>query len=168
MKLKDAIRYLELTKCDFISDLNEYAKLMRDASNGYFPDDFTERMEGFSNKLLLVWVDGKGGVKQALEDEVKLPSHAELVAFYCSSVFESEEDEEESQTSFFSSSLLKRKVDKIKENKTIQLLTFFGNNEINMSQYLDIELDVIYKVIELIIQKKEEEKKKQKQKKRGL
>ena len=43
MILKHAIRYLELTGSDFITDLKDFADLQNSFVAGYIPDDFTEQ-----------------------------------------------------------------------------------------------------------------------------
>lgn len=169
MLLRDAIKYLELTKCDFITDLSDFAKLQKDYIDGFVSDTFTEDFEGFTDKLFILWANSSGGVKKALEANLELPSATELIQMYCNVIFTSDEvKEEDENTSFFSSDLIKRKKDNVKNNRTLDLLTFLGNNEINIGQYLDIELDVVFKVIDLIIEQKKEEEKKRKNKKRGL
>lgn len=168
MLLRDAIKYLELTKCDFITDLSDFAKLQKDYIDGFVSDTFTEDFEGFTDKLLILWANSSGGMKSVLERKLELPSTTELIQMYCNVIFTSDEVKEEENTSFFSSNLIKRKKDNVKNNRTLDLLTFLGNNEINIGQFLDIELDVVFKVIDLIIEQKKEEEKKRKNKKRGL
>jgi len=63
---------------------------------------------------------------------------------------------------FSSSSLIKKKKDTVKENKTLELLTILGNNEIDITQFMEMELELVYKIIELIAEKKKEEKEKRK------
>lgn len=168
MILKDAIRYLELNKTDFITDLKDYGKLQRDYAVGICPEDFTERYEGFENKLLILYLDKFGGVEQAQKDGIELPSHSFLIRKYCSVVFKGEEvEEEQATTSFFKSSLLKKKKDEVKENKTLDLITFLTNSELGIEQFYNLELDIVYKVIELVAEKRKEQAKKDKQRKRG-
>lgn len=167
MILKHAIKYLELTGSDFITDLKDFADLQNSFVAGYIPDDFTEQMESFTDKLLILWVDCNGGLQNALEDKTELPTPTELINTFCKTIFVKENEGEDTETVFFSSSsLIKKKKDTVKENKTLELLTFLGNNEINISQFLEMEIEVIYKVIELIVEKKKEEKEKEKRRKR--
>ena len=74
MILKHAIRYLELTGSDFITDLKDFADLQNSFVAGYIPDDFTEQMESFTDKLLILWVDCNGGLQNALDDKTELPT----------------------------------------------------------------------------------------------
>ena len=47
---------------------------------------------------------------------------------------------------FSSSSLIKKKKDTVKENKTLELLTVLGNNEIDITQFMEMELELVYKI----------------------
>lgn len=167
MILKHAIKYLELTGSDFITDLKDFADLQHSFVAGYIPDDFTERNEGFTDKLLLLWIDCNGGIQNALDENLTLPGTNDLINIFCKTVFKNEEKETEEDTVFFSSSLIsKRPKDDVKENKTLELLTFLGSNEINITQYLDMEIELVYKILELIIERKKEEREKEKRRKR--
>lgn len=166
MILRHAIKYMEITNSDFISDLKEFAELQRSFVAGYVPDDFTERYEGFTDKLLLLWIECKGGLDIALKQESELPTPNQLINLFCRVVFPSKEEEETETVFFSSSSLLRKKNDDVKSNKTLELLTFLGSNEMNISQYLDMEIESIYKVMEQIAEKKKEEKEREKRRKR--
>lgn len=166
MILRHAIKYMEITNSDFISDLKEFAELQRSFVAGYVPDDFTERYEGFTDKLLLLWIECKGGLDIALKQEPELPTPNQLINLFCRVVFPGKEEEETETVFFSSSSLLRKKKDDAKSNKTLELLTFLGSNEMNISQYLDMEIESIYKVIEQIAEKKKEEKEREKRRKR--
>ena len=167
MILKHAIRYLELTGSDFITDLKDFADLQNSFVAGYIPDDFTEQMESFTDKLLILWVDCNGGLQNALDDKTEIPTTNELINIFCKTVFIKEKEETEDDMVFFSSSsLIKKKKDTVKENKTLELLTILGNNEIDITQFMEMELELVYKIIELIAEKKKEEKEKEKRRKR--
>ena len=45
-------------------------------------------------------------------------------------------------------------------------MTILGNNEIDITQFMEMELELVYKLIELIAEKKKEEKEKEKRRKR--
>ena len=166
MILKHAIKYLELTGSDFITDLKDFSDLQKSFVAGYIPDDFTEQMESFTDKLLILWVDCNGGLQNALDDKTELPTTNELINIFCKTVFNQKKEETEDDIIFFSSSSLIKKKDTVKENKTLELLTFLGNNEIDITQFLEMEIELVYKVIELIVEKKKEEKEKEKRRKR--
>jgi len=87
MILKHAIRYLELTGSDFITDLKDFADLQNSFVAGYIPDDFTEQMESFTDKLLILWVDCNGGLQNALDDKTELPTTNELINIFCKTIF---------------------------------------------------------------------------------
>lgn len=165
MILKDAIRYLELNKTDFITDLNDYGKLQKDYAVGVVPNDFTERYEEFENKLLILYFDSFGGLEKAENDGISIPSHNSLIKKYCSITFESGDTKKEETETFFKSSLLVRKKDTIKENKTLELLAFLTNSELGIEQFYNVELDVIYKVLDIVAEKRKEEEKKRKRRK---
>ena len=167
MKFKEAIRYFELNSSDFITDLEEFSNLQKSFLAGYIPDDFTEKYEGFIDKLTTLWLDSNGSYNAVLDGSVELPSSEELLGLYCKNIFKPEKEEQE--TVFFSSStLLKRKKDNVKGNKTLDLIVFFGSADIDMSQYLNMELELIYKVIELVSeQKKEQQERERRRKRRG-
>ena len=62
--------------------------------------------------------------------------------------FIQEKEETEDEIVFFSSSsLIKKKKDTVKENKTLELLTVLGNNEIDITQFMEMELELVYKLI---------------------
>ena len=124
-------------------------------------------MESFTDKLLILWVDCNGGLQNALDDKTELPTTNELINIFCKTVFIKEKEETEDDMVFFSSSsLIKKKKDTVKENKTLELLTVLGNNEIDITQFMEMELELVYKIIELIAEKKKEEKEKEKRRKR--
>ena len=93
MILKHAIRYLELTGSDFITDLKDFADLQNSFVAGYIPDDFTEQMESFTDKLLILWVDCNGGLQNALDDKTELPTTNELINIFCKTVFIKEKED---------------------------------------------------------------------------
>ena len=93
MILKHAIKYLELTGSDFITDLKDFADLQNSFVAGYIPDDFTEQMESFTDKLLILWVDCNGGLKNALDDKTELPTTNELINIFCKTVFIKEKED---------------------------------------------------------------------------
>lgn len=166
MILRHAIRYMELTNSDFITDLKEFAELQRSFVAGYVPDDFTERYEDFTDKLLILWSDCNGTFRKSSDELIELPTQEELINMFCKVVFQSDVEEETETVFFSSSSLLRKKKDDDKNNKTLELLTFLANNEMSIAQYLDMELELIYKVIALVAEKKKEEREKEKKRKR--
>jgi hypothetical protein len=167
MILRDAIKYLELNKTDFITDLNEFAELQRNFESDIVPDDFTERYEGFCDKLLNLWTESKGGYDTVLNSGIDIPTKNALIRKYCRITFVSEKAKKNEGKTFFKSELLIKKKDKLeKDNQTIELITFLGANDIDITQFLDMEIDVVYKVISIIAEKKKEDEKKRK-KKRG-
>jgi hypothetical protein len=165
MILKHAIRYMELNGSDFITDLENYSNLQRSFLAGYVPDNFTEEYEGFTDKLVTLWIDITNNYQNVIEGKIEVPKLDDLMYMFCKPVFPSEA--EETETVFFSSSsLLRKKKDVVKGNKTIDLLVFFGTADIDFNQYLNMELEVIYKVLEQVGDKKKEQQEKERKRKR--
>ncbi|WP_367293963.1 hypothetical protein [Lactococcus lactis] len=164
MILRDAIKYMELTGSDFITDLKVFGELQRSFLLALVANDFTEQYESFTDKLLILWVNKAGGTKKILKDELEIPGPSELIKLYCKTIFEKKI--EETEKVFFSSSNLIKKKQTADSNKTLELLVFLANNEMNISQYLDMEIELVYKIIELVAEKKKEEREKEKRRKR--
>lgn len=128
MKLKDAVRYYELTGHDIFSDLkkqNEYMKfLMLDFD---LPNDFTEVIETISDNLLVLWADS-----HEITDETTLPTSEELAHVYLNqiptlntnNVVKDEVDEIIEAPSRFKKEII--------ENKTLDLLVSIVNSEMNL------------------------------------
>mgnify|MGYP000137277698 CR=1 FL=1 len=58
MKLKDAIRYYELTGCDVFDDFKKQNQYIKYLSYDFdLPNDFTEVIEKLSDNLLILWAD---------------------------------------------------------------------------------------------------------------
>lgn len=156
---------MELNGSDFITDLENYSNLQRSFLAGYVPDNFTEEYEGFTDKLVTLWIDITNNYQNVIEGKIEVPKLDDLMYIFCKPVFPSEA--EETETVFFSSSsLLRKKKDVVKGNKTIDLLVFFGTADIDFNQYLNMELEVIYKVLEQVGDKKKEQQEKERKRKR--
>lgn len=156
---------MELNGSDFITDLENYSNLQRSFLAGYVPDNFTEEYEGFTDKLVTLWIDITNNYQNVIEGKIEVPKLDDLMYMFCKPVFPSEA--EETETVFFSSSsLLRKKKDVVKGNKTIDLLVFFGTADIDFNQYLNMELEVIYKVLEQVGDKKKEQQEKERKRKR--
>lgn len=170
MILRDVIRYYELTGCDFQTDLKNFSKLQREFYNDIVADNFTDQYEAFTDKLFILWTDRQGGVKNVLDNELELPTMDELIELYCRVIDPSNlpEEEKETTTVFMQDSFLRKKAKKEKsENQTLELIATLTNIEIDISQFLDMELEVVYSIISIVGEKKKEEEKKRKQKRKG-
>ena len=74
MKLKDAIRYYELTGHDIFSDLKKQKEYMKFLMLDFdLPNDFSEVIETISDNLLVLWADS-----HEITDETALPTNEEL------------------------------------------------------------------------------------------
>ena len=166
MILKDALRYYELNGTDFQTDLSNFAKLQKMFSVGNIPDDFTEQLESFTDKLLELWVDNTGGWKNVLESKLELPTSQLLIQTYCR-VIEPKEAKQEDEVILMTDSRLMTKKRKAEEdNKTIDFVASLANADIDISQFMDLEIELVYKIVSLIGEKKKAEADKAKKKKR--
>ena len=158
MKLKDAVRYYELTGHDIFSDLkkqNEYMKfLMLDFD---LPNDFTEVIETISDNLLVLWADS-----HEITDETTLPTSEELAHVYLNqiptlntnNVVKDEVDEIIEAPSRFKKEII--------ENKTLDLLVSIVNSEMNLSQFYELETELVIEIMNKVAEKREQEAKKNK------
>lgn len=158
MKLKDAVRYYELTGHDIFSDMKkqkEYIKfLMLDFD---LPNDFTEVIETISDNLLVLWADS-----HEITDETELPSSEELVGIYltqipslnANNIAQNEIDEIIEAPSRFKKEII--------ENKTLDLLVSIVNSEMNLSQFYELETELVIEIMNRVAEKREQEAKKNK------
>lgn len=168
MLLKDAIRYYELTGFDFQTDLQVYAKVQRMFLQECPPDNFTEQIEGFTDKLLILWTDRQGGIKNVLERGLELPTQGELISEYCRVITPSEVAEIEQEVTTLEDDMLrKHKKDKT-ENKTLDLIASITNAELNVNNFLDMELELIYQMLEIVGERKKKEADKAKKRSRKV
>ncbi|MEY8458586.1 hypothetical protein [Lactococcus ileimucosae] len=168
MLLKDAIRYYELTGCDFQNDLKDFGKLQRNFIQGYIQDDFTEKYESFTDKLLILWTDRQGGVKQILEENIELPNHSELISLYCRTIGEVKESEVETEIITFDDDLLKKHKKDRKENTIVELISAMTAVDIDITQFLDMELELVYQILEIVGEKRKKEQEKAKKQRRRV
>lgn len=168
MILKDVLRYYELTGCDFPTDLKNFAQLQKEYYNDVVDDDFMDKYESFTDKLFILWTDRQGGVKSVLERNVELPTMDELIALYCKTInVEETADEEENTTVFMKDSFLRKKKSNVsEENQTIELMATLTNVDIDITPFMELELEVVYNIIAVVGEKKKEEEKKRKQKRK--
>lgn len=160
MKLKDAVRYYELTGHDIFSDLKkqkEYIKfLMLDFD---LPNDFSEVIETISDNLLVLWADS-----HEVTDETTLPSNEELAHVYLTQI-----------PTLNSNNVVKDEIDEIieapsrfkkevHENKTLDLLVSIVNSEMNLSQFYELETELVIEIMNRVAEKREQEAKKNKKK----
>lgn len=166
MILRDVIRYYELTGSDFPSDLKDFAQLQRQYLADIVDENFTDKYEAFTDNLLELWLDRKGGIEKIVKDGLALPTQDELIKLYCRVISPQEEKVEET-TFFYSEGSLRAKKNKAETSQTLELLASLANVDMDLSQFLDMELEVVYTIIDLVGKKKKEEQKKRKQKRKG-
>ena len=160
MKLKDAIRYFELTGHDIFTDMKKQKEYMKFLMLDFdLPNDFTEVIETISDNLLVLWADS-----HEITDETELPSSEELVAMYLTqipalntnNVVKDEVDEIIEAPSKFKK--------EIHENKTLDLLVSIVNSEMNLSQFYEMETELVIEIMNRVADKREQEAKKNKKK----
>lgn len=168
MLLKDALRYYELTGADFQNDLEDFGKLQRDYSVGIVREDFTDKLEYFLDNLKLLWIDKTYGDKKLLEDEITTPSDKELISMFCRVINPVEEKEEEQKAVLLSDDLLAKKVKKKKELKVINLVSSIITADIDINQFMNMEMEVVYQTLEIIGENKKKEADKAKRRNRKV
>ena len=160
MKLKDAIRYFELTGHDIFSDLKKQKEYMKFLMLDFdLPNDFSEVIETISDNLLVLWADS-----HEITDETTFPTSEELVAMYltqipslnANNVVQNEIDEIIEAPSRFKK--------EVHENKTLDLLVSIVNSEMNLSQFYELETELVIEIMNRVAEKREQESKKNKKK----
>ena len=160
MKLKDAIRYFELTGHDIFTDMKKQKEYMKFLMLDFdLPNDFSEVIETISDNLLVLWADS-----HEITDETELPSSEELVAMYLtqiptlnSNIVEVNEIDEIIEAP----SRFKKETH---ENKTLDLLVSIVNSEMNLSQFYELETELVVEIMNRVAEKREQEAKKYKKK----
>ena len=160
MKLKDAIRYYELTGHDIFSDMKKQKEYMKFLMLDFdLPNDFSEVIETIGDNLLILWADS-----HEITDETELPSSEKLVSMYLtqiptlnSNIVEVNEIDEIIEAP----SRFKKEVH---ENKTLDLLVSIVNSEMNLSQFYELETELVIEIMNRVAEKREQESKKNKKK----
>ena len=158
MKLKDAIRYFELTGHDIFTDMKKQKEYMKFLMLDFdLPNDFTEVIETISDNLLVLWADS-----HEITDETELPSSEKLVSMYLtqiptlnSNIVEVNEIDEiiEAPSRFKKETY---------ENKTLDLLVSIVNSEMNLQQFYELETELVIEIMNRVAEKREKEAKKNK------
>ena len=158
MKLRDAIRYFELTGHDIFSDLKKQKEYMKFLMLDFdLPNDFSEVIETISDNLLILWADS-----HEITDETTFPTSEELVAMYltqipslnANNVVQNEVDEIIEAPSRFKKEII--------ENKTLDLLVSIVNSEMNLQQFYELETELVIEIMNRVAEKREQEAKKNK------
>ena len=161
MKLKDAIRYFELTGHDIFSDMKKQKEYMKFLMLDFdLPNDFSEVIETISDNLLILWADSN-----EITNETTLPTNEELVSMYLTQI----------PTLNTNNNVVKDEVDEIieapsrfkketHENKTLDLLVSIVNSEMNLSQFYELETELFIEIMNRVADKREQEAKKNKKK----
>ena len=158
MKLKDAIRYYELTGHDIFSDMKKQSEYMKFLMLDFdLPNDFSEVIETISDNLLVLWADS-----HEVTNETTLPTSEELAHVYLtqiptlnSNIVEVNEIDEIIEAP----SRFKKEVH---ENKTLDLLVSIVNSEMNLAQFYELETELVIEIMNKVAEKREQEAKKNK------
>ena len=155
MKLNDALRYYELTGGDFLADIEQFSKYNAAAKEGYIYDNFTEVYEQFIGRLL----------KLSLDRGLRLDAKA-LVEKYCSGIpsVSTEKKTKTFEIELTDSSLRKSKK---KQNQVIEIVTMLIASETDISQFYDLELELIIQIINQVSARKKAQQEKAKRKRKG-
>ena len=158
MKLKDAVRYYELTGHDIFSDMKkqkEYIKVLMLEFD--LPKDFTEVIETISDNLLALWADS-----HEITNETTLPTNEELVSMYLTQIPTLNSNnvvKDEVEEIIEAPSRFKKEV---QENKTLDLLVSIVNSEMNLAQFYEMETELVIEIMNRVAEKREQEAKKNK------
>ena len=158
MKLKDAVRYYELTGHDIFSDMKKQKEYMKFLMLDFdLPNDFSEVIETISDNLLILWADS-----HEITDETELPSSEKLVSMYLTQIPNQESnivEVNEIDEIIEAPSRFKKEVH---ENKTLDLLVSIVNSEMNLSQFYELETELVIEIMNRVAEKREQEAKKNK------
>lgn len=158
MKLKDAVRYYELTGHDIFSDMKKQKEYMKFLMLDFdLPNDFSEVIETISDNLLILWADS-----HEITDETEFPSNEELVGMYLTQIPSlnlNEKVKDEVEEIIEAPSRFKKEVH---ENKTLDLLVSIVNSEMNLQQFYELEVELVIEIMNKVADKREQEAKKNK------
>lgn len=159
MKLKDAIRYYELTGSDILTDLEIQSKYITALEFDYVYDDFTDVMEKLYENLLVLWADS-----HEVNEETEMPTKEYLTGLYLANIPKPKQ-EDDKEVVFERPSRFKQK-EQEQENKTMNLVVSLVNSDMNIQQFFDFEIELVVDIINSVSEKREAEEKKRKSKKR--
>lgn len=158
MKLKDAIRYYELTGSDIFTDLQKQKEYMTYLTLGFdLPNDFTETIEKVGDNLLILWAD-----THDYKDELELPSTEILVSLYLTSIPNQSQELADNDDDSIVEAPSRFKKKSQSENKTLDLIVSIVNSEMNLQQFYELETELVIEIINRVAEKREAEQKKKK------
>ncbi len=160
MKLKDAIRYYELTGSDVLTDLEIQSKYITALEFDYVYDDFTDVMENLYQNLLILWADSHD-----INEDTEMPTKEHLTGLYLAGIPKLKDEKKEDDIVFERPSKFRKKQEE-KENKTMALIVSLVNSEMNIQQFFDFEIELVVDILDGVSKKREAEEKKRKSQKR--
>ena len=134
--------------------------------SGIVENDFTERYESFTDKLLILWTDNMGGLKKVVEDDLEPPTQQELISMYCRVISEEQAEEVENDLLLMDDDLLKKGRKDKSGNKILDLVASLTSAEIDITNFLDMELEMVFQVLEIVGEKKKKAAEKAKRQRR--
>ena len=161
MKLRDAIRYFELTGNDIFSDLKKQSEYIDYLSFDFdLPNDFSEVIEKVGDNLLILWADGRD-----ISEDTEMPTTEQLIAMYLTGIPNQKTKDDSDEFGIVEApSRFKKAAD---DNKTLELIVSIVNSEMNLSQFYDLETELVIEIVNKVAEKREAEEKKRKNRKRG-
>lgn len=161
MKLRDAIRYFELTGNDIFSDLKKQSEYIDYLSFDFdLPNDFSEVIEKVGDNLLILWADGRD-----ISEDTEMPTTEQLIAMYLTGIPNQKTKDDSDEFGIVEApSRFKNVTD---DNKTLELIVSIVNSEMNLSQFYDLETELVIEIVNKVAEKREAEEKKRKNRKRG-
>lgn len=161
MKLRDAIRYFELTGNDIFSDLKKQSEYIDYLSFDFdLPNDFSEVIEKVGDNLLILWADGR-----EISEDTEMPTTEQLIAMYLTGIPNQKTKDDSDEFGIVEApSRFKKATD---DNKTLELIVSIVNSEMNLSQFYDLETELVIEIVNKVAEKREDEEKKRKNRKRG-
>lgn len=156
MKLRDAIRYFELTGSDIFTDLKKQKEYMTYLTLDFdLPNDFSEVIEKVGDNLLILWAD-----THDYKDELELPNTEKLVSMYLTSIPNQEQEQENDDLTIVEAPSRFKK--KSQDNKTLDLIVSIVNSEMNLAQFYELETELVIEIINRVAEKREQERNKNK------
>ena len=159
MKLKDAIRYYELTGCDVFDDFKKQNQYIRYLSYDFdLPNDFTEVIEKLSDNLLILWADSHN-------TDDYLPTTEELFNMYLTGIPKPENSKEDKTIEQLEVIEAPSRFRKSKsDNKTLDLIISIVNSEMDLQQFYELETELVIDIMNEVAARREKEAKKRKRK----
>ena len=149
MKLKDVIRYYELTGDDIFTDIKKQSDYMTYLKLDFdLPNDFSEVIEKVGDNLLILWADGC-----EITDKTEIPTTEKLISMYLKGIpNKTQQIDNDEYIIVEAPSRFKKKSD---DNKTLDLLVSLVNSEMNLQQFYELEIELVIYIVNKVAEKRE-------------